>query len=164
MSKREKGRKHRTVNRTPRPVGAARQPTAVSPAPAAPAAGMDRASERSDVREAPRGPARAPSESKEEDGPLFYNRVSDGGLGHHAARTWHHVKLAGAEGTTVDELCQTVGYQPPTILKHLNGLARYGMAEQRGDRWHSTGKSQWQAASERGLPQRTSDRAAHLHS
>ncbi|KUJ68061.1 hypothetical protein ACZ90_22740 [Streptomyces albus subsp. albus] len=85
------------------------------------------------------------------DGPLFSTTSRNGGLGQSAARTWHQLESHGAAGATVEELCASVGYQPPTILKHLKGLARFGMAEERDGRWRPTGKSQWAAAAEHGL-------------
>ncbi|WP_424215254.1 hypothetical protein ACN20G_26065 [Streptomyces sp. BI20] len=126
MSRRQKGRKHRSVNRTPRPVGPAR--TALPPAPPEPA------------------------------GPVFHNTARSGGLGLPAARTWQEVRTAGPGGATVTELAGAAGYQAATILKHLKGMTRFGLVEQRGERWFSTGKSQWTAAREHGLPARAASR------
>ncbi|WP_171167425.1 hypothetical protein [Streptomyces sp. I05A-00742] len=104
MSKRQKGRRHRSVNRTPRPVGGPRRPHA---RPVAVPGGV------------PDAPDAVP------------------GLGRHEARTWDRLRSYGAGGASVDELCAAVGYQPRTILKHVNGLAGQGLAELRGDRWYA---------------------------
>ncbi|SPE48246.1 hypothetical protein SNS2_0331 [Streptomyces netropsis] len=100
MSKRQKGRRHRKVNRTPRPVGSS------SP-----------------------GPSRAE--------PRVVVSAGTPDLGRHEARTWEGLRASGVEGASVDELCAAVGYQARTVLKHVNGLAAYGMAERRGDRWYA---------------------------
>lgn len=112
MSKHQKGRRHRTVNRVPRPVGPARTPAASSPAV---------------------GPAVVDDERGSTPAP-------DGSLGHHAARTWQELQSAGGAGITVDELCTAVGYQSRTILKHLKVLAEDGLAEPYGERWRPTGQ------------------------
>lgn len=101
MSKRQKGRRHRRVNRTPRPVGSSRPPAA-------------RPESHPDSPSAPR-------------------------LGRHAARTWDGLRSRGAGGASVDELCGAVGYQPRTILRHIDELAGHGLAERRGDRWYAAG-------------------------
>ncbi|WP_229898498.1 hypothetical protein [Streptomyces finlayi] len=95
---------------------------------------------------------RPTSASVEEAGPVF-GTVRNGGLGHHAHRTWTRLETVGQRGATVEELCETVGYQARTVTKHLEGLYRYGLAEQReGGSWYATGKSQWAAAQEHGIP------------
>ncbi|MCX5205575.1 hypothetical protein OG897_29460 [Streptomyces sp. NBC_00237] len=107
-------------------------------------------------RKAPR-PASAAAvrqnpEPVEEVAPVF-GTVRNGGLGHHAQRTWTRLRADGQQGATVEELCETVGYQARTIVKHLEGLSRYGLVEQRdGDAWHATAKSPWAAAQEHGIP------------
>lgn len=157
MSKHKKGRKHRTVNRTPRPVGPAARRRATTPRvrslipPPAPAPAHTASSE-------PQGPGE-PAAREEPAGPVFYNSARNGGLGLHAARTWRQLDAAGSAGVSVDELCAAAGYQAPTITKHLKGLARYGLAEQHGDRWQPTGRSQWEAAAQHGLPVRAGDEA-----
>ncbi|MEU2511251.1 hypothetical protein [Streptomyces syringium] len=113
MSKRQKGRRHRKVNRTPRPVGSSRP----GPSRAEPRAEQPRAEPRAVVSA---GTAGTPD------------------LGRHEARTWEGLRASGVEGASVDELCAAVGYQARTVLKHVNGLAAYGMAERRGDRWYAT--------------------------
>ncbi|MFH8371477.1 MerR family transcriptional regulator [Streptomyces sp. NPDC018031] len=149
MGKHKKGRKHRTVNRTPRPVGPARRPTARIPAASAAAA----VSETNPVREhraekaVTFGADRAPTR-KETEGELSHDTSGDAGLGRHANRTWHQLQAVGAAGTTVEELSVAVGYQSRTILKHLKTMAGHGMAEQRGDRWHATGAAPGAAASD----------------
>ncbi|MFI9724477.1 hypothetical protein ACIHFE_33425 [Streptomyces sp. NPDC052396] len=102
MSKRQKGRRHRRVNRTPRPAGASRpyfaRPQAQPPRPVAPE------------------------------------------LGRHTARTWDGLRSCGAGGASVEDLSAAVGYQPRTILKHVQGLLSQGLAERRGDRWFAAGE------------------------
>jgi predicted transcriptional regulator len=100
-------------------------------------------------------------ESFEPAGPVFYNKARDGGLGHHAQRTWARLNQVGA--ATVEELSETVGYTPATILKHLQGLERYSMAKLRsGGAWAATGKSQWSAAKEHSLPDRWAGNRARV--
>ncbi|MCA6095916.1 hypothetical protein LE181_27605 [Streptomyces sp. SCA3-4] len=112
MSKRQKGRRHRRVNRTPRPVGSTRPSTARP---------ESRPEQRQEARTEPR--------------PV---PVSVPGLGRHEARTFDGLRALGDGGASVDELCAAVGYQARTILKHVNGLAGHGLAELRGDRWYAT--------------------------
>ncbi|MBO0653617.1 hypothetical protein J1792_12730 [Streptomyces triculaminicus] len=107
MSKRQKGRRHRRINRTPRPVGASR------PATARPEPKRDARHER---------PEAAPTPAA---------------LGRHEARTWDGLRAFGDDGASLDELCASVGYQPRTIAKHVNGLAGHGLAVLRGDRWYA---------------------------
>lgn len=151
MSRQQKGRRHRTVNRRPRPVGSG-TPRLRGPAVRAGEAPAGGAS----ASGAPTGGAASVEvpAAREEAGPLFSHASKDGGLGLPAARTWRQLALAGAAGATVEDLSATVGYQPPTIVRHLRGLSRYGMADQQGSRWRLTGKSQWDAAAEHGLPSR----------
>ncbi|ARZ71248.1 hypothetical protein SMD11_5669 [Streptomyces albireticuli] len=107
MSKRQKGRRHRRVNRTPRPVGRA--------LPAAP---------QSAAR-----PASAPHPTAPQ------SAAPD--LGRHAARTWESLRELGAAGASLDELAAAAGYQARTVLKHVTGLAGHGLAELRDDRWYA---------------------------
>ncbi|MFC1400334.1 MULTISPECIES: hypothetical protein [Streptacidiphilus] len=130
MSKSQKGRRHRTVNRRPRPVGAASGPVRVQRADSA---------------------AATVPVVEEGVGPLFQTAVRDGGLGLPAARTWRHLLESDRGGATVEEISATVGYQPQTIGRHVNGLLKYGMVRESGGRWFPTGKSQWNAAEEHGL-------------
>ncbi|MFV8127270.1 hypothetical protein [Streptomyces syringium] len=116
MSKRQKGRRHRKVNRTPRPVGSSRP---------GPSRAEPRAESRAEARPEPRAEPRAVVSAGTPD------------LGRHEARTWEGLRASGVEGASVDELCAAVGYQARTVLKHVNGLAAYGMAERRGDRWYA---------------------------
>ncbi|MEU8548352.1 hypothetical protein AB0C81_15405 [Streptomyces roseoverticillatus] len=130
MSKRQKGRRHRRVNRTPRPVGAARpramaaasQP-AVAPMasqPAGPAAPAVAAAARRRPLERETRPA-APAAD----------------LGRHAARTWESLRTCGAAGASLEELCAAAGYQPRTVTKHVQSLADQGLAELRDERWYA---------------------------
>ncbi|MCM2430446.1 hypothetical protein [Streptomyces sp. RKAG337] len=138
MSKHQKGRRHRTVNRNPRPAGPARPPAA----PRAPAAGRVVPEEEQSATRTPETsaqPAKAAKAAKP-DVPRASEPVADGGLGHHAARTWEEVRSAGDGCITVEELCTAVGYQSRTVLKHLKVLAQDGLAEPFGERWRPTGQ------------------------
>lgn len=157
----QKGRKHRRVNRTPRPVatGGQHHERPVSEQGRADDApdldyvlrnmGYKRVPTQPTVRSALHEPA-----SFETAGPVFYNKARDGGLGQHAQRTWDRLKDLRPRGATVEDLCETVGYTERAINKHLEGLSRYGLAEQREEQWFATSKSQWAAAKEHGLPDR----------
>lgn len=142
MGKHQKGRRHRTVNRTPRPVGPARRPTVPVPA-ASVATAVSEANPASQHHRGEQavqhGADRAPTR-KERNGEPSADPPGDSGLGRHATRTWQQLQAMGAAGTTVEELSVSVGYQSRTILKHLKTMAGQGMAEQRGDRWHPTGR------------------------
>ncbi|MCF3101076.1 hypothetical protein IPZ58_05725 [Streptomyces roseoverticillatus] len=138
MSKRQKGRRHRRVNRTPRPVGAARPramaaavqaavaPMAAQPAgaaaPAAPAASAAPAARRRPLERETRPAAPAAPAAE---------------LGRHAARTWESLRTCGAAGASLEELCVAAGYQPRTVTKHVQGLADQGLAELRDERWYA---------------------------
>ncbi|MDT0450024.1 hypothetical protein [Streptomyces hesseae] len=125
MSKRQKGRRHRRVNRTPRPVGPSRH-GAARPEPRP----EHRAEQRHEPRVEGRVEARVKARSKEVPA-----------LGRHEARTWNGLLARGAEGASVDELCLAVGYQARTIVKHVAGLADHGLAELRDERWYATAEA-----------------------
>ncbi|MEU8779541.1 hypothetical protein [Streptomyces sp. NPDC048606] len=67
------------------------------------------------------------------DGPALPAQASvfagkaDGGLGRPAERTWSALKAAGRE-IAMEELCQATGFAPRTTARHLQGLARHGLA------------------------------------
>lgn len=134
MSKSQKGRRHRTVNRRPRPVR-----SAVGPVPVPVPVTMVVKAEA------------AVASVEEGVGPLFQTALRDGGLGLPAARTWRHLLESDRSGATVEEISATVGYQPQTIGRHVSGLLKYGMVRESEGRWYPTGKSQWNAAEEHGL-------------
>ncbi|WP_461019388.1 helix-turn-helix domain-containing protein [Streptomyces daliensis] len=143
MSKRQKGRKHRTVNRTPRPRGAGRRtrgamPGQTSSAPPPRAQAPEPAAKASTAKAAATeaGTGTSGGAGAGGDAPVFSGPARDGGLGRNAARTWERLE-GSADGTTVDELCASVGYTAPTIRKHLSGLAEHGMAEERDGRWYA---------------------------
>ncbi|MFH8738898.1 hypothetical protein [Streptomyces sp. NPDC017964] len=99
--KKQKGRKHRTVNRTPRP----------GPAPKTVSA------------------EKTPTQAR-----VVTQRRAPERLGHHAARTYVQLREHGPH--TIERLCETAGYTKRTIMKHLDGLARQGLAVQEVDgRW-----------------------------
>ncbi|MFI0738791.1 hypothetical protein ACH4PU_12010 [Streptomyces sp. NPDC021100] len=158
MSKRQKGRRHRRVNRTPRPVGGGSS----RPEARWGARQEGRVESRQEGRGEARADARGEGGADVRVGALAEPRSEAGagapaaagadvpppagvrarpaavpGLGRHEARTWDGLRSRGADGASVDDLCAVVGYQPRTILKHVAGLAGHGLAEQRGDRWYA---------------------------
>ena len=150
MSKSQKGRRHRTVNRRPRPVRSAVGPVPVEKAEMAEMAEMVAAVAAVEVLEVAAS-AEVPVSAEEGVGPLFQTALRDGGLGLPAARTWRHLLESDRSGATVEEISATVGYQPQTIGRHVSGLLKYGMVRESEGRWYPTGKSQWNAAEEHGL-------------
>lgn len=154
MAKRrqQKGRRHRTVNRTPRPVsrtGAARRALAAAAAPAGSPAGASAAATTPTAAPAPSAtvspappPTPAPASGAAVPGGRgvpdaeLFAPASSGGLGRSAARTWERLSSAGAAGLTQEELAERAGYQPVTVAKHLGGLAERGLAQRRGERWY----------------------------
>jgi hypothetical protein len=145
MSKSQKGRRHRTVNRRPRPVG-----SAAGPVPVEVRVPVNQA-EKAEKTEKTEKVAAAVASAEEGVGPLFQTAQRDGGLGLPAARTWRHLLESDRSGATVEEISATVGYQPQTIGRHVSGLLKYGMVRESEGRWYPTGKSQWNAAEEHGL-------------
>ncbi|MFG2622509.1 hypothetical protein ACGFXC_33325 [Streptomyces sp. NPDC048507] len=146
MGKREKGRRHRRVNRTPRPVGRSRtERGARSPAVGAPAA---------EAVAEERGSAALPVQARASVGervpgpePSVFASKADGGLGRPARRTWSALRAAGARESGVEELCAAVGFAQRTVAKHLEGLAGHGLAVQgTGGGWVAIGGVQ-------GLPE-----------
>ncbi|MFD4757200.1 MULTISPECIES: hypothetical protein [unclassified Streptomyces] len=161
MAKRrqQKGRKHRQVNRTPRPVtrtGAARLVAAAGgperPRPAGTPDAPTTARTSTPAASAPPAPAPAPQDAPAapevpaparrtapvvEAGDLFAPAAA-GGLGRSAARTFAQLREGGPAGLALDELAERAGFQPNTVGKHLSGLAERGVAERRGDRWYAT--------------------------
>ncbi|WP_058047689.1 hypothetical protein [Streptomyces roseifaciens] len=142
MSKRQKGRRHRRVNRTPRPVGAAvrRRSTAAAPQPAVahtaaqPAASAVRQPVAQKAPEQPleRAAARRPAVPERAARPAAAPE-----LGRHIVRTWESLRTYGTAGASLEELCAAAGYQPRTVTKHVQGLADQGLAELRDDRWYA---------------------------
>ncbi|MEV1025778.1 hypothetical protein [Streptomyces sp. NPDC050264] len=127
-----KGRRHRTVNRTPRPVGAARPdrpsvprtqtgehaPVAAVPAPAS----EDRVE-----------PARvlAPREGEPADGAAALNRTT--------RATWSRLRQEPLRGWTVEEVSEAVGFTPRTVVRHLQTLAAHDLAcQDSGGEWRAT--------------------------
>lgn len=137
MGKREKGRRHRRVNRTPRPVRRSRTDRAAQTSPSV-AGKLDLGA----VADGP-GSAMFPSQGRaigggpapELEASVFASKA-DGGLGHPAQRTWSALRTAGARESGVEELCEAVGFTQRTVVKHLEGLAAHGLAIQRaGGGW-----------------------------
>ncbi|MFI5808228.1 hypothetical protein [Streptomyces sp. NPDC051561] len=161
MSKKQKGRRHRTVNRTPRPVSATRSPhrerPAAQPHTAAPTAGRVTPQPVAAVpagRRAPSVPIPAPSKAAVvPSGPSGPSDGDDteslgGDLGRHVRRTWAELR---EEGSSVPELADRAGYTGRTVLKHLTELAERGLAEQDTDGcWRQTGRAGQRALSTSG--------------
>lgn len=146
----QKGRKHRTVNRTPRPV-AATAPVDGRPAsrPASPATALAAAPAGVPapvVAPAPAAPAPvapAPrSEQSPERGPgarpePAAERRPEPALPRTALKTLEQLRAAGGDGTTVDDLSAVVGYQPATIVRHIDTLVAAELVHQRDGRWYA---------------------------
>ncbi|MGK5545172.1 hypothetical protein ACSNOH_10625 [Streptomyces sp. URMC 127] len=131
MSKRQKGRRHRRVNRTPRPVGAGR----LRAAAAAPRPAVARTASQPAGTAAPAAPAAPVAPAATAPPAVPAAPVAE--LGRHAARTWESLRTCGPEGASLEELCAAAGYQPRTVTKHVQGLADLGLAELRGERWYA---------------------------
>lgn len=144
MGKREKGRKHRRVNRTPRPVSRAGTDRSAQRSGGAPVPGAV-ADGQGSVMLPPHERAGAGGAGAEPERSVFVSRA-DGGLGYPAQRTWSALRAAGARESGVEELCAVVGFTQRTVLKHLEGLAAHGLAVQgAGGGWAAAGAA-------RGLP------------
>ncbi|WP_353946084.1 helix-turn-helix domain-containing protein [Streptomyces sp. HUAS MG91] len=162
-STKKKGRRHRTVNRTPRPVGTVTAPRAGTtapvtlpgqktepdldrvlrnlgygrlrvPAPAAPAVPTGpvtpAAPAAPTVAAAPVAPARS-AERRPAPGPAAE-------LNKNARLTLESLERA-ADALTLEQVCETVGWTPRTVTRHLRTLADVGLAEQSGDgQWSAT--------------------------
>lgn len=72
-------------------------------------------------------------------GAKVFAPAREGGLGRSAAQTWRHLQGRGAEGASLEELCEEVGYQQPTVAKHVAGLAEHALVQQRDGRWYAVG-------------------------
>ncbi|MGW4460178.1 helix-turn-helix domain-containing protein [Streptomyces albidoflavus] len=150
-ARKQKGRRHRTVNRTPRPVTRTRTPGSAGQGtgPAAPAATRTAPPARpaSGTTTTAPPPAQADAPAPEAPGtgsaPLpevpaeVFAPVGAGGLGRTAERSWRHLAAAGAQGAVLDEVSAAAGYQPATVTRHLEGLAERGLARLDGERWYA---------------------------
>ncbi|MFC6134640.1 hypothetical protein [Streptomyces spororaveus] len=77
---------------------------------------------------------------------------ADGGLGHHAQRTWEALRTAGARESRVEELCEAVGFTQRTVAMHLEGLAAHGLAVQVAGGWRAADAVQGLPAPRPGEP------------
>ncbi|MEU4167209.1 hypothetical protein AB0F46_10005 [Streptomyces sp. NPDC026665] len=139
MSRHSKGRRHRKVNMTPRPVGPTRSPREVREQVSAAAA---------DPRPAR---AKAPIPGQDTNGEraeAVSRTVTESGLSRHAVRTWERLAEAGAGGVEVAELTEAVGFRRSTVLGHLKGLAGLGLAEDHESVWRATGPAEGPVARE----------------
>lgn len=139
MSRHSKGRRHRKVNMTPRPVGPRRSPREVREQVGAGAVGSQPA------RAEPPVPGQDANGERTE---AVSRAVSESGLSRHAVRTWERLAEAGAEGVEVAELTVAVGFRRSTVLGHLKGLAELGLAEDHEGVWRATGPAEGAAARE----------------
>ncbi|NLU71058.1 hypothetical protein HCC30_27915, partial [Streptomyces sp. HNM0574] len=85
---------------------------------------------------APAEPAGA-ADGAEPDLSRVFGPAREGGLGRSAAQTWRQLKERGAEGATLQELSEAVGFQQATVSKHVTGLADHSLALRRDDRWYA---------------------------
>lgn len=147
----QKGRRHRTVNRTPRPVApvsAAEAATPATPAatpapPPAPAPGPAPTTPTTPAPLPVPAPAPAPTPSPvpapaavtvpSPAGP----RPEEAGLARTALKTLQQLRAAGSDGTTIEALSVSVGYQPATITRHIDSLAAHHLVHQRDGRWYA---------------------------
>ncbi|QLE71040.1 hypothetical protein FGW37_04960 [Streptomyces rectiverticillatus] len=142
MSKRQKGRRHRRVNRTPRPIGAAvrRRSPAAAPQPAVAHTAAQPAASAARQPVVPKAPEQ-PLEQVAARQAVMLERAAPPAaapvLGRHTARTWESLRTYGTAGASLEELCAAAGYQPRTVTKHVQGLADQGLAELRADRWYA---------------------------
>ncbi|WP_394428235.1 helix-turn-helix domain-containing protein [Streptomyces sp. SGAir0957] len=118
----KKGRRHRTVNRTPRPVGPART-AARSRADLTPAQDSER-------RQAPTVPA--PATEAQHDGERGRGDAEVvAKLNRTTHTTWTWLREAAPERAwTVEEVSEAVGFTPRTVTRHLQTLATHGLAAQ----------------------------------
>ncbi|MGW7418191.1 helix-turn-helix domain-containing protein [Streptomyces sp. NPDC054863] len=71
--------------------------------------------------------------------PSAAEQVLADGLSRHAQRTLTCLHDSGGRGATTEDLSEAVGFTARTVAKHLDGLSRCGLVEQRGDgRWSVT--------------------------
>ncbi|MFD4989146.1 helix-turn-helix domain-containing protein [Streptomyces sp. NPDC058374] len=167
-ARKQKGRRHRTVNRTPRPVTRSRPPgsagqgtgptaptaTARTAASAAPRPAAETASAGTRAA-APPEPPRQASPAPLPDAPAeLFAPVGAGGLGRTAERSWRHLAAAGAEGAGLDEVSAAVGYQQATVTRHLEGLAERGFARVDGERWYAVAPGGVPDGATSGVPAR----------
>ncbi|MFF3562661.1 hypothetical protein ACFYXS_21730 [Streptomyces sp. NPDC002574] len=131
----QKGRKHRTVNRTPRPVAAgapvAGRPASRTASPAAPATAVPAAVPAPATAPAPSPAAPAPRSERSPE------RRPEPALPRTALKTLEQLRAAGGDGTTIDDLSASVGYQPATIVRHIDTLVAAELVHQREGRWYA---------------------------
>ncbi|MCQ4209704.1 helix-turn-helix domain-containing protein [Streptomyces longispororuber] len=141
----KKGRRHRTVNRTPRPVTttAATAERTTAPVPQQQSGpDVDRVLRRLGYGRlrvpAPAAPAPYPGERPAPAAPATpaaQAPVALGDLGKNTRLTWQRLEQAPG-GMTLEQMCEAVGWTPRTVSRHLKALADGGLAEQTEDgRW-----------------------------
>ncbi|MEU1620265.1 helix-turn-helix transcriptional regulator [Streptomyces sp. NPDC005722] len=68
-------------------------------------------------------------------------RREESGLARTALKTLQQLRAAGSDGTTIDALSASVGYQPATIARHIDSLAAHHLVHQRDGRWYAVATS-----------------------
>ncbi|WP_420036897.1 helix-turn-helix domain-containing protein [Streptomyces sp. cg28] len=162
-STKKKGRRHRTVNRTPRPVGTVTAPRAETTAPvmvpgqkAEP--DLDRVLRNLGygrlrvpapaARAVPTTPVPAAKTVKVAEPRPAPRATAE--LNKNARLTLESLERA-ADGLTLEQVCEAVGWTPRTVTRHLRTLADAGLAEQAEDgQWSAAGTPSG-AAAERHL-------------
>ncbi|MDX3234590.1 helix-turn-helix transcriptional regulator [Streptomyces sp. ME03-5709C] len=61
----------------------------------------------------------------------------ESGLARTALKTLRQLRAAGRDGTTIDALSASVGFQPATIARHIDSLAAHHLVHQRDGRWYA---------------------------
>ncbi|WP_433544139.1 hypothetical protein ACQPZG_02780 (plasmid) [Streptomyces sp. CA-294286] len=148
----KKGRKHRRVNLTPRPVTPAARREDRSAGERAAAEGAAAAEVARETRAAPQAGAAPQTEVAPQPGAAPAGAVASAGavapadavsataalegLSRNAQRTLACLYDTGAHGATPEALGEAVGYTARTVAKHLDGLARNGLVVRQADgRW-----------------------------
>ncbi|MEU4096262.1 hypothetical protein [Streptomyces sp. NPDC026673] len=143
----QKGRRHRTVNRTPRPVAPVSAAEAATPAvtpapPPAPAPAPAPVPTPAPLPVPAPAPAPTPSPvpapaAATVPPPAGPRPEEAAGLARTALKTLQQLRAAGSDGTTIDALSASVGYQPTTIARHIDSLAAHHLVHQRDGRWYA---------------------------
>ncbi|MDX3078555.1 helix-turn-helix transcriptional regulator, partial [Streptomyces sp. MI02-7b] len=86
------------------------------------------------VPAAPAAPAPAAPAPRSEQSP---ERQPEPALPRTALKTLEQLRAAGGDGTTIDDLSASVGYQPATIVRHIDTLVAAELVHQREGRWYA---------------------------
>ncbi|WP_434590786.1 helix-turn-helix domain-containing protein [Streptomyces sp. A5-4] len=135
--RKQKGRRHRRVNRTPRPVARSRAVEGSGRAESAGGTNSAGPAQTTGPVQSGEPPQGTGTEAAAVDETIVFRPVQAGGIGRPAERTWQHLRTCGDAGASVDELSGVVGYQSATINRHVDGLAAHHLAQQRDGRWYA---------------------------